>query len=381
MRFIFAVLLSWLVLLAPARAEDDPAPPDPRFEPMTFVFEDGVIKAIGAIQDDSDDVFRAFLISQHHLGKAWNVPVLLRSPGGALETAMKMGHMVRDHQMSTVTDDLCASACTYLFMGGINRVVAKGGMYGVHQFYNESALKDPDKPVYSANDLIRKQKLIADMQEYVLEMGVNPAIIALASKTSPVAGQDNPDGVLFLTRQQITAYEIENVPSAFADGQPIEQLAIPGVFPKASQQIVLEPLPQQQTIVLGNLNEAVSQGFVKNLFHVLEGEPADVLAYVDANYAELTNYYGKLLTKAELADVRRDYLKTWPYRRYTIDDNSMKASCDDRDNTCDVTGELDYELGLSRRGVTVRGRSSFHFVILSPGQDARVMVDEGKTLN
>ena len=241
--------------------------------------------------------------------------------------------------------------------------------------------RNPDKPVYSANDLIRKQKLIADMQEYVLEMGVNPAIIALASKTSPVAGQDNPDGVLFLTRQQITAYEIENVPSAFADGQPIEQLAIPGVFPKASQQIVLEPLPQQQTIVLGNLNEAVSQGFVKNLFHVLEGEPADVLAYVDANYAELTNYYGKLLTKAELADVRRDYLKTWPYRRYTIDDNSMKASCDDRDNTCDVTGELDYELGLSSRGATVKGRSSFHFVILSPGQDARVMVDEGKTIN
>lgn len=350
---------------------------------MTFVFEDGVIKAIGAIEGDSDDAFRAFLISQHHLGKQWNVPVLVRSPGGALETGIKIGHMIRDHQMSTVTDGLCASACTYMFMGGINRVVAKGGQYAVHQFYNEEGLANPDKPLYSANDLIAKQKLIASMQEYVLEMGVNPAIIALASKTSPVASADNPNGILFLNRNQITAYDVENVPSPYADGQPIEQLSIPNVFPPAGQQIVLEPLPeiQQQTIKLEGLNEIMAKVFVKNLFHTYEGEPADVLTFVENNYAQVSNYYGKLLEKRDLLKVKQKYLKRWPYRQYAVDESSLHVSCDDAAQTCDVTGEIGYALGTSQTNIVGSGRSSFHFAIFSPGQNPRVTLDDGKTLN
>ena len=373
---VFAILLGTLA----CRAEDDP-PPDPRFQPMTFIFQDGVIKAIGAIEADTDDVFRNFLIEQGKLGEQWNVPMLMRSPGGALETALKVGHMIRDHQMSTVTDDLCASACTYMFMGGVKRVAAKGTLYGVHQFYNDSALKEPDKPVYSANDLIRKQKLIADMQEYVLDMGVNPAIIALASKTSPVAGQDNPDGVLFLTRKQIVAYKVENVPTSEPEGQPIESLSIPGVFPEQGRQIVLEPLPQTaQPIVLGDLKGALSIGLVRRLFAAHEGSADDVSRFVAENFAEVSKYYGLEYDKAGLTRVKLDFVNRWPLRHYMLDENAMSATCNDLELTCDVSGTLNFELGTSANTVAERGRSSYHFQIFSPGDNPRITVEEGQML-
>jgi hypothetical protein len=208
------LLVVKLMLQAPALA----ATP----EPMTFRIEKNVIVAEGTILPETADEFRALLKAKGWMGKRTNKLVLLRSTGGALEAALELGRLIRQHHMSVAAFGNCYSACTYMLMGGEHRVITRGTRFGMHQFYNLEALQRPDEKFYSARDLIEKQKLIARLSEYVDEMGVDQAVIALASKTAP-------DRVSLLSRRQLIAYRIENVATREAEGQRLEALVIPGV--------------------------------------------------------------------------------------------------------------------------------------------------------
>jgi hypothetical protein len=192
--------------------------------PMTFRMEQGVMIADGAITAQTADDFRAILKAEGLMGRDSNLLVFLRSPGGVLETGLELGRLIRLHRMSVAAFGNCDSACTYVFMGGVQRVVIRGTRFGVHQFYNADALAKPDEKYYTARDFIENQKLIARLSEYVDEMGIDQAVLALASKTAP-------DSVNSLTRQQLQAYRIENVSTREAQGQAVGKLKIPGVFP------------------------------------------------------------------------------------------------------------------------------------------------------
>src|ERR1700688_3036112 len=97
--------------------------------------------------------------------------VVLNSGGGDLGAGLRMGRVIRQHKMWTqIGSQLplmipqnenippqnvpyiaepssppfageCASACTFTFMGGTNRIIGYASNYGVHQF--ESTGQDP----------------------------------------------------------------------------------------------------------------------------------------------------------------------------------------------------------------------------------------------
>lgn len=67
---------------------------------------------------------------------------------------------------------ICASACVFAFMGGVNREVAPGAMLGVHQFAG----------TYSE---VLAQITEAQIGSFVDEMGVSRALLDTASRTPP----------------------------------------------------------------------------------------------------------------------------------------------------------------------------------------------------
>jgi hypothetical protein len=196
--------------------------------PMQFTMRNGAIIADGAIAENSADEFRAFLKAEGLLGKPVARVVFLRSPGGVLETGIELGRLLRQHGLSVAAFGSCDSACAYMMLGGVNRVVTRGTRIGVHQFYTPEALAKPDEKFYSARDLMAKQMLMARLSDYVEDMGVDQALIALASKTLPST-------VTPLSRRQLLAYKIENVVTREALGQTVESLVITGVYPEASK--------------------------------------------------------------------------------------------------------------------------------------------------
>jgi hypothetical protein len=80
------------------------------------------------------------------------------------------------------------SACAYAFLGGINRT-AKSGELGFHQFSAPPSTTN-DPPTDRSSEA---QALTGMVAQYLKEMGVDPEVLSLASKT-PSADINLPDG-------------------------------------------------------------------------------------------------------------------------------------------------------------------------------------------
>lgn len=58
--------------------------------------------------------------------------VVLDSPGGHYAVGLRMGRMIRERGLDTVTTEMCGSACTYAFIGGDHRTLYQGAKLGFH---------------------------------------------------------------------------------------------------------------------------------------------------------------------------------------------------------------------------------------------------------
>jgi hypothetical protein len=57
----------------------------------------------------------------------------LDSPGGIVEEAERAARTVRNHNMATQVNRLCASACTFVFIAGRERILVPPGRLGFHE--------------------------------------------------------------------------------------------------------------------------------------------------------------------------------------------------------------------------------------------------------
>jgi rhodanese-related sulfurtransferase len=82
---------------------------------MTLEVKGNTLFATGVINDDFAQ-FEAALKN-----RAIKTLVLANSPGGAIYTAVKVGDLVEDRKLNTVVAGYCVSACTLIFVRGVNR--------------------------------------------------------------------------------------------------------------------------------------------------------------------------------------------------------------------------------------------------------------------
>ncbi len=118
--------------------------------------------------------------------------VALYSPGGNLDAGMKLGKMIRATGATTMVaktvpmpgfpsfSDLapgvCASACSFSFMGGEERILRADDRLGMHQFYTTSG---------DAIESTVVQRVVGRTLLHTLRMGVDPRAIAAASFAGP----------------------------------------------------------------------------------------------------------------------------------------------------------------------------------------------------
>lgn len=89
-----------------------------------------VVAAAGKIVPGDTARLRAFLAGRTISGAT----ILLDSPGGVLGEALDMGRLLRDRRLGTrvATGAECASACVFVFAGGVVREAEPGALLGVH---------------------------------------------------------------------------------------------------------------------------------------------------------------------------------------------------------------------------------------------------------
>lgn len=111
-------------------------PGPPECVGCSWIVADGAIIGRTAIE------FRLFL-DEHRV--AAGSRVLLNSPGGSVDAAMRMGGVISELQLDTEVARVsevngtvqrlpadCLSACTFVFMGGVRREVPSGSTLGFH---------------------------------------------------------------------------------------------------------------------------------------------------------------------------------------------------------------------------------------------------------
>ena len=164
------------------------------------------IAAQGEITENTPDRFRRYLDNhgEAHL-------IILHSEGGNLLAAMELGRLIRATGAATSVgqtlsfdDDfsdynetvpgVCASACVFALMGGVERWVEDESMVGVHQFYSASG-EDIDSETV--------QKVAGISLLYTLRMGIDPSVIVAAGVTSP-------DGIYWFSTEEIHEFGLDN---------------------------------------------------------------------------------------------------------------------------------------------------------------------------
>jgi hypothetical protein len=136
------------------------------------------IVAEGSIQVDEAQRLLAF-ISQVG-GQGLPDTVVLRSPGGNLAGALRLGYGLRQIGVRTVVNGVCASACVFVLMGGSQRVVPAGSRIIVHAARRYGGVQRDIVGPGFIDGQGTSESVLPLLYRYAADMGVDPAIMSLA---------------------------------------------------------------------------------------------------------------------------------------------------------------------------------------------------------
>lgn len=138
---------------------------------------DGRLLATGTIMPGAADSFAAEIEKRGSYVKT----VVLHSPGGSVQDALKIGRLIRERKYNTEVQDAryCASSCPLVFAGGVERIAGTKAAIGVHQV---SALTHTASATM-ADGMSSAQRVSAEVQRYLRDMGVDSQVWVHAMET------------------------------------------------------------------------------------------------------------------------------------------------------------------------------------------------------
>jgi hypothetical protein len=141
----------------------------------------GRLEATGAITPGTAERFKEEIEKRGDYVKM----VVLNSPGGSVRDALAMSKLIREKGLSTRVEANahCASSCPLIFSGGVERVAEKGASVGVHQVMAVPMAAAPLTGM--AENYVQAQKVSAECQRHLVDMGVDARVWIHAMETPP----------------------------------------------------------------------------------------------------------------------------------------------------------------------------------------------------
>ena len=154
--------------------------------------------AHGEISSEAPSRFSAFLREEMQMAGLHAV-VFLNSPGGNVESALKLGHLFHSAGAAVVVGQPtlgrgarrgagglgvvpghCASACVYALMGARKRVVPSGARVGVHRMSARMVALDPAGGGTRSERVFAGSPELTALRSYVSRVGGSQDLITLA---------------------------------------------------------------------------------------------------------------------------------------------------------------------------------------------------------
>jgi hypothetical protein len=104
------------------------------------------------------------------------VMVMLDSVGGNLVTSIEIGYFIREKGLNTLVpaNGNCYSACTYAFMGGVERTIDGDAPFAMHRSYFDGEVEGKYTEGYTSGIVISIM-----VTAYLIEMGLDPLTATL----------------------------------------------------------------------------------------------------------------------------------------------------------------------------------------------------------
>lgn len=134
---------------------------------------------------------------ENHVRSNSATAVTFSSPGGNIQKAMELGRLIRKLGINTIQFRAveCASACSLAFLGGVIRY-ADPGSIGVHKSSFQGDVALTTQEAVSA-----VQQITADVMTYMIEMGVDPALLQLSL-------QYDSNDIRYLSMSEMVKYRV-----------------------------------------------------------------------------------------------------------------------------------------------------------------------------
>lgn len=146
--------------------------------PMQFrLGTHGAAFAEGTITPGTAEAFSDFLAADRAAGVT---EIVLHSPGGSVNDATAIAHIIRERKLDTrvLPDGYCASSCPLVFAAGVNRIADRTSWIGVHQVF---ALTTAFGSL--ADGMEQAQVVSAEAQDLLAGFGVDPLVWTRAMST------------------------------------------------------------------------------------------------------------------------------------------------------------------------------------------------------
>lgn len=308
--------------------------------------------------------------------------VLQNNGGGLVHIGLIIGEEVYERGLNTYIpkDSYCASACAFVFFAGRQRVA--DGRLGVHQ------ITSPEMTSEEAQ--LGVSDIVATLPKYGVSADVLGIMFSTPSKDmyffSPqeiakyginrtgarqVAQAGQPSGGHVYAPAAATAQSQSQPQSAPQPASPTHT-AHTGGAPAANPYLSQDAAPAAPTDEQRAINAAAL------MIQTGAGNNEAALKFTREFYADTVDYFKKRRPKSEILADKEAYFARWPIRRFTVDQTSLVARCND--GRCLVAGIYDYKVSSPKRGKTASGTSNFTYV-LDLRDNYRIVMEDSEVIS
>lgn len=274
--------------------------------------------------------------------------IILQSDGGSVQAALLIAEEIHERKLQTLIPEksLCASACSFVFFAGVERLAL--GQLGVHQ-------------ISGSEDIEAAQLNLSDVIETLSKYNVSAEVITRMLRTPP-------NDIYIFSDAEIASLGI-NRTSASTDQQSAANVPAAPVPASVTTQPILNGAEE---------NENKAKQFVLGLVTASSLPKADLLSLASNVYSDSVTFYGKSRSKAEVLADKETYADRWPMRSSVVHPDSIVSSCSV--TVCRVSGVYDWQVFDPKRNRRAAGSAEFVYDIQMAGV-LRVVNEDGKIIS
>lgn len=275
--------------------------------------------------------------------------VSLNSPGGSLLSGIQIGTVIRLRAFNTVVknNSMCASACAYAWLAGVQRYAEANSKIGFHAAYIIE--RGMAKETGVGNALLGS---------YLARIGLTDEAIAYFTSAQPDEINWLNGGVAKRIRLNVYDYaSLQRSPSFSATPTP----------------------PATPSPTSGNL-ELASRNFVNKLFAHWSTDNDIALVFLSESLSPQVNFFGKTTEKASILKEKAAAIKRWPMRVYVERPSSISTFCNKTNLTCTISGVFDWDARNPEKNRVSAGVAQFEYQLDFSTGSAKIIAENSTVL-